>query len=110
MPLSIPMSTGVSLAWMTTRPPSSTSMYKLCLSSSSIPTSGVLPVASALICLGWPSPKNRNVVNVEVNLSIVGEKRLAHVCERQSQLGHQRIRQGQEAAVAGVHHGLDVPG
>ena len=46
---------GYSLAWMTTRPPSTTSMFRLCLSRSSIPTSGVLPVASASMSRGWPS-------------------------------------------------------
>ena len=46
---------GYSLAWMTTRPPSTTSMFRLCRSRSSIPTSGVLPVASASMSRGWPS-------------------------------------------------------
>ena len=46
---------GYALASMAMSPPRSPSMFKLCLSSNSIPTSGVLPEASASICLGWPS-------------------------------------------------------
>ena len=44
-------------ASMTMRPPTRTWMLRSCLSSKSIPTSGVLPVASALLCLGWPSQR-----------------------------------------------------
>ena len=51
-PMALP---GYALACMTTSPPFSTSMFKLCPSSSSIPTSGVLPVASASMSLGLPS-------------------------------------------------------
>ena len=46
---------GYSPAWMTTRPPSRTWMFRSCPSRSSMPTSGVLPVAAVLIRLGWPS-------------------------------------------------------
>ena len=46
---------GYALACITTPPPFSTSMFKLCPSSNSVPTSGVLPVASASISLGRPS-------------------------------------------------------
>ena len=53
----VELDAGYDLASMATSPPRSTSMFKLCLSSNSIPTSGVLPVASALICLGWPSQR-----------------------------------------------------
>ena len=42
------------LACMTTRPPSSTSTYRLWASSSNIPARGVGPTASASTYLGWP--------------------------------------------------------
>ena len=46
---------GYSPAWMTTRPPSRTWMFRSCPSRSSMPASGVLSAASASTYKGWPS-------------------------------------------------------
>ena len=47
--------TRYSPAWMTTRPPSRTWTLRSCPSRSSIPTRGVLPVASASMSRSWLS-------------------------------------------------------
>ena len=51
----VPGSSGYALACITTRPPLSTSMFKLWLSNSRIPTRGVVSATSARTYLGWPS-------------------------------------------------------
>ena len=52
-----PVFSSYSLACILTRPPISTSMFKLCLSSNRMPMSGVLPVTAALMCLSCPSQR-----------------------------------------------------
>ena len=64
---------------MTMRPPLSTSMFKLGLSSSSIPIEGVLPVASASMSLDWSS-QSTDTSREPCSASTVNPADLAGAC------------------------------
>ena len=83
-----PVSYGYLLASMTTLPPLSTSTFRVCPSSSSIPHERG---AARRVGLDMPRltvPQNRNVVNVEAHFIIVGQKCPSYVSKWQPQLSH----------------------